>query len=168
MQITDTERLVLRELVETDAPFIRALVNSPGWLKFIGDRGIKTIADAENYIIKGPVASYENNGFGLYLVALKEEDVSIGMCGLIQRDSLPGPDIGFAFLPEYTGHGYALEAATAILRHAHDKLQLEKLLAITMEENIRSVQLLGKLGFRFEKKVQLGLGEKELMLFGTP
>lgn len=167
MNIAATHRLIITGFTTGDAPFILELVNSPGWLEFIGDRGIRSIAGAKNYIKNGPLASYQKNGFGLYRVILKECKISIGMCGLLKRYSLPGPDIGFAFLPAYTGNGYALEAASAVLHHAHEVLKLEKILAITVEANSRSVQLLSKLGFRFEKKVKLGADEKELLLFGT-
>ncbi len=167
MQIIETQRLNIRELDASDAAFILALVNSPGWLQYIGDRNIKDIHAAVNYINNGPLASYHKNGFGLYLVALKGNKVSIGMCGFLKRDTLPNPDIGFALLPQYTGNGYALEAAVALLAYAGNVLKLEKILAITLEKNLRSVQLLTKLGLVFEKKVILAHNEKELMLFGT-
>ena len=161
----ETKRLVIRELITTDAPFILVLTNSPGWLAFIGDRGIRTIADAENYIINGPVASYAKYGHGLYLISIKETGLPIGMCGLLQRDTLRDKDIGFAFLPGYTGQGYAHEAASAVLVHARQVLKIERVAAITLPGNTRSIQLLTKLGLVFEKMVRLSGDKEDLMLF---
>jgi ribosomal-protein-alanine N-acetyltransferase len=167
MAIIETERLIVNELNTEQAPFILELVNSPGWLEFIGDKGIKTIPDAEQYIVSGPMASYQKNGFGLYLLALKKTGVSIGMCGILKRDVLEHPDIGFALLPEYAGKGYAQEAASAVLQYARGVLGINKITAITLEKNQRSIQLLTKLGLRFEKKIKFAGNEEELMLFGT-
>jgi ribosomal-protein-alanine N-acetyltransferase len=168
MIIVETPRLIVNKLDTADAPFILELVNSPGWLEFIGDRGIRNIADAERYIGDGPMASYEKNGFGLYLVALKQGGISIGICGILKRDTLEYPDIGFALLPSYTGKGYALEAAMAVLQYAHTKLQLKKIQAITKEKNHRSIQLLSRLGLLFQNNIKLNGSEEMLMLFGTP
>ena len=168
MRIIETARLGVDSLSTAYAPFILELVNSPGWLEFIGDRGIKTLADAESYIVNGPLASYEKNGFGLYLLVLKPGGISIGMCGLIKRDTLEHPDIGFALLPAYTGKGYAQEAASAVLQYAQETLGIKKIAAITLEKNHRSIQLLTKLGLLFEKKIKFNGNEEELMLFGTP
>jgi len=167
MAIIETERLIVHKLGTADGSFIVELVNSPGWLEFIGDRSIKTIADAENYIVNGPMASYQKNGFGLYRLVLKPTGISIGMCGLIKRDTLEHPDIGFALLPSYTGKGYALEAASVILQYERETLGIKKIAAITLEKNHRSIQLLTKLGLLFEKKIQFADKEEELMLFGT-
>ncbi|GAC1425471.1 MAG: GNAT family N-acetyltransferase [Chitinophagaceae bacterium] len=167
MKILETDRLVITTLTTVDAPFIFELVNSPGWLEFIGDRGIKNIMDAENYIVNGPMASYTTFGHGLYLVALKDNAVAIGICGIIKRDTLEHEDIGFAFLPKYNGKGYALEAASAVLEYAKQILCLKKITAITMEANHRSVSLLAKLGMQYEKTIRLPGSEEELMLFAT-
>jgi [ribosomal protein S5]-alanine N-acetyltransferase len=166
MTIAETERLLIKPLTIADAPFILVLTNSPGWLEFIGDRGIRNLTDAENYITKGPMASYAKFGHGLYLVVLKETGSSIGICGLLQRDTLPDKDIGFSFLPEYTGKGYALEAAAAVLLQAKASLGITRILAITLPANTRSIQLLTKLGLVFEKMVQFPGDKEELMLFG--
>ena len=168
MNIPTTDRLLITELTTTDAVFILELVDSPGWLEFIGDRGIKTIPDAENYIVNGPMASYQKNGFGLYRLALKQTGISIGICGLIKRDTLDHPDIGFALLPSYTGKGYALEAASVILQYERETLGIKKIAAITLEKNHRSIQLLAKLGLLFEKKIKFEGKKEELMLFSTP
>lgn len=165
MAILETDRLLIAELTTADAPFILELVNSPGWLQFVGDRNIKDLAAAQSYIINGPMVSYAAFGHGLYIVTLKNKQVSIGLCGIIKRNTLPDADIGFALLPAYTGNGYALEAASAVLQYAKEILQLKKILAITLEANHRSISLLFKLGLVFEKKITPG--DQELMLFTT-
>jgi ribosomal-protein-alanine N-acetyltransferase len=167
MTILETQRLSLSQLHVADALFIYELLNSPGWLQFIGDRGIKTLDDARNYIEKGPQASYAKHGFGLYLVKLKTDDTSIGICGLIKREALMHPDIGFAFLTEFIGKGYAFESASAVLNHGRTVLGLDPILAITNPDNQRSIGLLEKLGLVFEKHIQLGEEEKELLLFSS-
>ncbi|MES1221367.1 MAG: GNAT family N-acetyltransferase [Bacteroidota bacterium] len=167
MVILKTDRLSISHLTLTDASFILELVNSPGWLQFIGDRGIKDITAAENYILNGPIASYEKYGHGLYLVALQENDMAVGICGIIKRDTLEHADIGFAFLPQCSGKGYAYEAASAVLKYAREILELKKILAITLEANHRSVKLLIKIGLVFEKKISFPPNDEELMLFTT-
>ena len=163
--VLETERLVLRRLSVEDAPFVLGLVNEPSWIRFIGDRGVRTLEDARSYILKGPVAMYERLGFGLYLTELKEGAVPLGMCGLIKRDSLPDVDIGFAFLPRFWGKGYALEAATAVLAHGKRALGLERIVAITSPDNQSSIKLLEKLGFRFERRLVLAGDTSEVNLF---
>jgi len=167
MNILETDRLIIATLTLKDAPFIFELTNTPEWLQFIGDRGIKNITDAENYIINGPVASYEKHGHGLYLVTLKDTAVSVGICGIIKRDTLEHADIGFALLTEYNGKGYAHESASAVLGYAKETLGLKKIVAITLRANHRSVNLLTKLGLVFEKMVSFPPKEEELMLFTT-
>lgn len=167
MNIIETGRLLIRPLSVSDAPFILALTNSPGWLEFIGDRGIRNIPDAENYITKGPMASYASFGHGLYCIELMDSGLPAGICGLLQRDTLADKDIGFALLPEYTGHGYALEAASAILAYSRVQLGITRVAAITLPGNARSIRLLEALGFSFEKMLRLQEDKEELMLFGT-
>ena len=163
-----TPRLLLRELTVEDAPFIVQLVNDPAWLQFIGDKGVRTLEDAEKYILNGPVKSYADNGFGLWLVELKENNTPIGMCGLINRPTLEGIDIGFAYLPQYVGQGYAFEAATATLQYAKQVLLLERVLAITNPENIRSIALLKKLGLQTEKEYTLPGETRPVLLMSRP
>lgn len=163
--IIETDRLVLREITTNDAPFILALLNTDGWLQYIGDRNVRTIADAEKYITERFIKSYFDHGFGLYLVALKSNNASIGMCGLIKRESLEDVDIGFAFLPEFTGLGYAYEAALATLKLASGTLNLKRILAITTPDNTSSIKLVEKIGLQFEKKI-LFEEKEELFLFG--
>ena len=167
LQILDTERLVLRELGDNDAPFILQLVNEPSWLRFIGDKGIKTVEAARGYIQKGPVEMYARFGFGLWLVELKEERVPIGICGLIKRESLEDIDLGYAFLPAYWGRGYAFESASATMSHGKSKFGLKRLVAVMAPDNDASDRLLGKLGFRFERMVQLSNGSPELKLYAV-
>ena len=163
--VLETERLILRQFNLNDTDFIITLVNSPSWLKFIGDRNIKTTEDAKEYLINGPIKSYQTNGFGLSLVAMNDTGIPIGMCGLIKRDTLENVDIGFAFLDEYTGNGYALEIASSTMNYAKEVLKLEIILAITDPNNISSIKLLNKIGLRFDKIIQFPEKDEELMLF---
>lgn len=164
-QLTETERLLLCPLKSDDAEFIFRLLNTPGWLEFIGDRGIRTLADAEQYIIGGPAKSYSKNGFGLWLVKTKTGD-SIGICGLIKRDTLEDVDLGFAFLPEFEGKGYALEAANASLALAQNQYGIKRVTAITVPGNRRSINLLEKTGMKFEREIILEGETVTLLLFG--
>lgn len=160
--ILDTERLILREFNTDDANFIIELVNTPKWLAFIGDKQIRTKAHAETYI-KDLQASYKTNGFGLWLVALKTDDTPIGMCGLVNRDSLDDIDIGFALLPDYEGQGIAYEAANATMEYAKTTLELNKIVGITNTENLDSIKLLNKLGLSYEKTITLSHGDTVLL-----
>ncbi len=161
----ETDRLQLRELTPADAPFIRRLLNEPSFLRFIGDRGVRSDADAANYLLRGPMASYARHGHGLLRVGLRSDDTPVGICGLVQRDTLPVPDIGFAFLPEHWAQGFAFEAAEAALRHGREALGLSEILAIVTPGNDRSVALLERLGLRFEREVVLGSDTRPVLLF---
>lgn len=163
--ILETERLILREITINDASFILALLNSKGWLQFIGDRNVQNIFDAENYIAERFLKGYIHNGFGLYLVAIKSSNISIGLCGLIKRETLEDIDIGFAFLPEYNGLGYAYEAAKATRQFAFETLKINRLVAITTPDNVSSIKLVEKIGMQFEKKF-LFEEKEEVFLFG--
>lgn len=167
MIIAETERLLLRELTVADAPFIFELVNEPAWIEFIGDKGVRSIVDAEKYIINGPRKSYSTNGFGLWLVQLKELNIPIGMCGLIKREALEHVDIGFAFLAVHNGKGYGFEAATAALDYAQNKIGLKHILAITNQDNVRSIRLLEKLGLTFERLITMPGDVKPIHLMGA-
>ncbi len=166
-KILETSRLLLRELNTGDAAFILTLLNTPTWLKFIGDRGVKNLDDAKNYILNGPVKSYTEKGFGLYLIELKDWTAPIGMCGLIKRDFLPDPDIGFALLPEFEGKGYGYESASAVLSYGRNNLGLQKIAAITVKENVNSIHLLEKIGLREEGTVVYPGTDDELLLFSV-
>ena len=163
----DTARLSLRKLSPADAPFIVQLLNDPAFVRFIGDRGVRSAGDAEQYILKGPVSSYEQFGFGLYLVELKEGRAPIGICGLLKRPYLDAVDLGFAFLPRFRARGYAFESASAVLAYARKVLGFDRVLAITTPDNDASIALLRRLGFRFERMCRASADEPELRLFAT-
>jgi RimJ/RimL family protein N-acetyltransferase len=167
LKIFETERLVLRELCIDDAVFILQLVNEPSWLRFIGDKGIKTLEAARNYILKGPVEMYARLGFGLWLVELKEGSIPVGICGLIKRESLKDIDIGFAFLPAYWRRGYAFESASAAMAYGKKALELKRIVAVMSPDNYASDRLLEKLGFRFERMVRLPGDAPEIRLYAA-
>jgi [ribosomal protein S5]-alanine N-acetyltransferase len=165
--LLETERLLLRQLITEDATFMFELLNDPSFIRNIGDRNIRTIDDACAYIVNGPVKSYEKNGFGLYLVILKETNESIGICGLIRRESLEDVDIGYALLPKFWSKGYAVEAAQATKAYAKDVVGLKRLVAIVDPVNVGSIRVLEKIGLRYENMVQLSADDIELKLFGA-
>lgn len=166
MIFTETERLVISKFTLEDAPFFMELVNSPHWVKYIGQRNIKTITQAKDAIKNGHLKSYYENGFGFYKLLLKEENNKpIGTCGLIKRKTLDHVDIGFAMLPEYEGKGFGYESSLAIIALAKKQFKLNKIVAITLEHNINSIKLLKKLGLSFEKYVKPFDDGKELLLF---
>ena len=161
----ETMRLTIRPLTLSDAPFVLRLVNQPAWLKYIGDKQVHSLADAEHYIQTGPAETQRRFGFALNLVELKTR-VSIGICGLVKRETLPNPDLGFAFLEEHWGQGYAVEAATAVMDDARTRLRLRHLLAITTPDNQASGRVLEKLGFAFERLFRFpDAGGEELKLY---
>lgn len=163
----ETERLRLRELTIVDASFILQLMNAPNWLQYIGDRNVKTKSESANYISKKIISSYRSNGFGLYLIQIKELNKPIGICGLVQRDGLDTPDIGFAILPIYEGNGYITEAAKAVIKYSKENLLLKIIYGITTEENIASIHVLKNIGMLFSKKILLPKEKKTFMLFST-
>ena len=165
MKVLETKRLTLRWLTVEDAPFIVELLNDPAWLRFIGDRHVRSIDDARAYILKGPMAMYARLGFGLYVTERKTDGVSIGMCGLIKRDGLDDVDIGFAFLPEFYGQGYAVEAATAVMAYGKNTFGLKRIVGITIRDNASSIKLLEKVGLKFERMMQMYGDDEEIMLF---
>ena len=163
--IIDTPRLELLEIATTDAAFILKLLNTPSWLKFIGDRNLRTEEDALNYINNRLRPAYKNFGFGFYLTRSKADNTPIGICGLVKRDELEHVDIGFAFLPQYEGKGYGFESASAVLKHAQSILGIKTIAGITNADNQRSIALLEKLGLHFQKMILLQGETKEIMLF---
>jgi len=165
--VLETERLILRQLSTEDADFILELLNEPSFIRNIGDRGVRTREDACSYILNGPVASYAKNGFGLYLVKLKETNESIGMCGLIKRDTLEDVDIGYAYLPRFWSKGYAVEAAQAVKEYAKNLIGLNRIVAIVDPENAGSIRVLEKIGLRFDRMVRLSDDDIELKLFAA-
>ena len=149
--ILETGRLRLHELADTDTGFIVELLNDPDFLRFIGDRGVRSHDDALRYLAEGPHASYAANGFGLWRVERREDSAIVGMCGLLRRETLPHPDIGYAYLPAFRGQGYAVEAAAAVLGHAFGTLGLPRVLAIVTPANAGSVRVLERAGMRHER-----------------
>lgn len=165
MDVIRTDRVALRWLSLEDAEFIYELVNDAEWIRYIGDRGVRTLEDARAYLLQGPIAMYSRVGFGLYRVELRESRVPIGICGLLKRESLDNVDIGFAFLPRFRSRGYAHEAARATLEYGGRQLGLSRIVAIVSPENHSSIQLLRKLGLGLERMIRLADGEDEVCLF---
>ena len=151
MRITATLRLFIDEVTIEDTPFFFRLLNTPGWLTHIGDRNIKSETDAQTYITDRLIKSYVTNGFGLYIMKLKESSEPIGICGFVKRDYLPQPDLGYALLPEHEGKGYMREAAQSLIEYGFDHLSFTEVLAITTLTNDRSKQLLYKLPASFSR-----------------
>ncbi|NNC70666.1 MAG: GNAT family N-acetyltransferase [Flavobacteriaceae bacterium] len=165
--LLETERLVLTELTIDDAPFFYELVNDPDWIRFIGDRNVSSLQDAENYLVERILPSYTKFGFGFYKVSLKGLTTPIGISGLINREVLDHVDIGFAFLPSRRGKGYAFESTKAILKYAQHELKLDPILAIVNPDNKKSQLLLEKLGLHYTKMILLPGETKEICLFST-
>ena len=148
-----------------DAEFIFELVNEAAFIRNIGDKGVRTLDDARNYILTGPVTSYAKFGFGLYLVALRETGEAIGICGLLKRDSLEDVDIGFAFLERFRRKGFAYEAAAAVMGYGRNALGLKRIVAITSADNEGSMRVLEKIGLRFEKMIRMPGSDEDTRLF---
>lgn len=187
MKILETERTILREMVESDDKFTLDLLNQPSFIKYIGDRNVRTLEEARTFIKTRYRESYRVNGYGLYLVELKSkfdniadaqvfpfeiqnpkpkiQNRAIGICGFVKRDTLPDADIGFAFLPQFEKCGYAFESANALMIYGREVLGLKRVLAITSQDNESSGRLLEKIGFTFDKLVKMPHDEEELKLF---
>jgi len=165
MNVIETERLSLRRATTQDAAFILELVNDAAFIQNIGDRGVRSIADAEQYIQKRMMESYERLSYGMYVVELKGTGTPIGICGLVKRDTLPDTDIGFAFLPAYWAQGYAIESAKAVLAHAKNDIGLKRILGITNPANEASIRVLEKLGLKFERMIKFTEDGPESKLF---
>jgi RimJ/RimL family protein N-acetyltransferase len=175
MSVIRTPRLSLRELDFDDAEFILELLNEAGFIRYIGDKGVRTLADARDYILQGPMDSYARNGFGLYATCLRDAGPNgaaagtpIGICGLVKRDGLNDPDVGFAFLSRYWSRGYARESAAAVVAHARQALSLIRIVAITSPDNTQSIAVLEKIGFKFARAIRLVDHGPELKLFDLP
>jgi RimJ/RimL family protein N-acetyltransferase len=165
LNVAETERLRVRWLNAGDSAFILELVNEPSWVRYIGEKGVKTLRDAICYIENGPVAMYKRVGFGLYAVELKELGEPIGICGLIKREGLKDVDLGFAFLPRFWRKGYAFESAAGVMCYGRKVLGLVRIVAILSQDNHRSRKLLEKLGFHSEGTVKLRPDDEELKLY---
>ncbi len=162
--IIETSRLRLRHVTNHDASFILALVNDPDWLQHIGDRGVRTLDDARTFIADGPMASYEKHGYGLWLMELLGDCAPIGLCGLLNREYLQYPDLGYALLPDFRGQGLAREACRGVLQYASEALGMTAVEAIVAPGNIRSLRLLEHLGFDDAGMVTLPSGTDQARL----
>jgi [ribosomal protein S5]-alanine N-acetyltransferase len=162
----ETARLALRAVTLADSAFLVRLLNEPSWLANIGDRGVRSGADAERYITARIWTQYRRYGYGMYVLELKSTRVPVGTCGLVRRDFLAGPDLGFALLPEFVGQGLAREAAARVLLHAKTQLDVRPLYAVVRCENLASVRVLERLGFQRQGRVCAPEGE-DLELYVT-
>ncbi len=160
-----TERLTIRPFTLDDAAFVVELVNDPDWIRFIGDKAVRTPADAQDYLRRGPLAMYERHGLGLCAVERSGERSPLGTCGLIRREGLQDVDLGFALLPAARGQGIAAEASRAVLAHGFGALGLRRIVAIADLENAASAQVLLRIGMRFEQRVRLTPEDEELALY---
>lgn len=166
MVVAETERLLLVKVTLDDAPFFVKLMNSPKWIRYIGDRNIRTTEDAKAHLKRTILKSYKESGYGFYKVLLKQEkNKVIGISGIVKREQLNDPDIGFGFLPKYEGKGFGYESSQAILKLARDTFKLEKISAITVAENTNSIKLIEKLGLIYQKRVKPFEEDEELLLF---
>lgn len=163
--VIETERLQLREFTLADAPYMLRQLNEPSFIENIADRGVRSLQQAEAYLQNGALASYENAGFGFWAVTEKISSQIIGMCGLVKRNNLEHVDLGYAFLPEFFGYGYAFEATQACLQAAKNKFHMQELLAIVNAENVPSRKLLEKLGFQFQRMMAMYENEPELCVY---
>lgn len=164
--VLETPRLRLSELGPDDAALILRVLNTEGFLRHVGDRGVRDIAQATAYIADGPRASYLRHGYGLWKVEIKASGEAVGICGLVRRDSLPGPDLGYAFLPGYENRGLASEAGAAVLRHGVDALGLPRILAIVSADNAASIRVLEKAGMQDDGEIEID--GNALRLFAFP
>lgn len=162
----ETNRLRSGAFSLEDAEFMLQLLNSEGWLKYIGERNVKTHEQAETYLINGPLRKNENTFPSLSRVVLKSENKPIGLVSLIKRDDLENIDIGFAFLPEYMGRGYAFEMVSEIMQFAFREYKMEKIIAIVLPENLQSIRLLEKLGMKLETEYLKKETDEVLHIYG--
>ena len=160
-----SERLQLRQLTLNDAPFILQLLNDPDWLKYIGDKQVHNLDEAKQYIENGPRLMHANHNVSLLLVETRLHGLAVGMCGLLKRDNLECPDLGFAFMPDYRGQGFALEASQSVLNYARAQLNLPKIAAMTALDNVPSICLLEKLGFKFSEVIKFDQNDPGTRLF---
>ncbi|GJQ61358.1 MAG: N-acetyltransferase [Melioribacteraceae bacterium] len=167
MSILETKRLTLEKFELSDAKFVFELLTAPNWLENIGDRGIRTIKDAENFIKDRLLPGYSKYGFGFYKMILKSSGESIGFCGFIKRDELEFPDVGYSILPQFERHGYTWEALEATMRYGYEVLKFNTILGVTDENNIVSQYLLEKAGLHLIGKTKIAIEEEELLLYSN-
>jgi RimJ/RimL family protein N-acetyltransferase len=166
MKVLETERLILRRLTTDDAEFTLELMNEPGFIRYVADRGLRTTADAAAYISEKILPSYARFGFGFYRVDLKESETGIGICGLVKRDTLADVDVGFSILQRFCGNGYAYEAAAGLMSYGHTVLRLPRIVGVTAPGNEASIHLLEKLGLKFQRRIHLPGYGPESLLYG--
>lgn len=162
----ETARLSLRRFTFDDAPFVVELLTQPSFIRNIGDRGVRNVDDARRYLRDGPMAMYGKFGFGLWRAARRADDVFVGMCGLLKRDILPDVDVGYAFLPEHWGQGYAVEAAGATVAYGARQFGLKRIIGVVSDHNAASIRVLEKIGMRFERMYPMHPGEPDVRLYG--
>ncbi len=165
MQVLETDRLVLRYFHADDVEFVVRLLNEPSFIEHIGDKGVRTAEEANQYLLDGPLDSYERFGYGLNMVELKETGEPIGMCGLVRRENLDDADIGYPFLEKHWSKGYARESAEAVLNHARETFGLGRIVAIVTPENHSSIKLLEKIGLKFQRAIRMSDDDVELKFF---
>ena len=164
--VLETERLILRQQTIDDAGFLLELMNEPGFVKYVADRGLRTTADAADYLREKIIPSYQESGFGFYRIELKESGTPVGICGLVKRETLDAVDVGFSMLERFSGKGYAFEAASAVMDYGRTVLGLQKIVGVTAPGNRVSIHLLEKLGMRLQRKIHLPGYGPESLLFG--
>jgi len=165
MTVLETERLILSRLSYGDCEFIYELVNEAAFKKYIGDKNVNSVEDAHSYLKNGPIGSYEQHGFGMFLVTAKDSSEALGICGLVKREQFPEPDLGFAFLRRFWDQGYALESSRAVLEYGVAQLALRRIIAIADPENSASVRLIEKLGFGYAGPVRMAGEARDIHMF---
>ena len=163
--VLDTARLELRWLTRDDAPMMLAVWNDPAFIRYVGDRGVRTVDQARAALDAGVLKLYADYGYGPFRVRRREDGADLGICGLFRREGLDEPDIGFAILPDYCGQGFAFEAAVAVLDHARDALKLPRVTAIVSPQNEPSICLLEKLGLRFDGPIRMPNEDHDISLY---
>jgi RimJ/RimL family protein N-acetyltransferase len=160
-----TERLELGWFTLEDAPLMLAIWNDPAFMRFVGDRGVRTLEEAEAAMRDGVLQLYTSYGYGPFRVTRIDDAADIGICGLFRRDGLDEPDVGFALLPEYRGNGFGFEASRVVLDHARDALALPAVTAIVSAGNAASIGLLEKLGLSFDRVMRLPGDDSDVRLY---
>ena len=167
MLLIITPRLQLRELTPADAPLVLALLNDPDFIRNVSDRGIRTLDAASDYLLRGPLLSYAENGIGLWCVERREDGVAVGMCGLIRRAGLADVDVGYVMLPAWRGLSYASEAATACVQYGLHSLHLPRVVAYINPDNAASARVLSKAGLHACGHITLPEAKAPVLLFST-
>ena len=160
-----SERLIIRPTLEQDAELIYQLMNSPKFIKYVGDRQLYSLKDAEKYIQDKMLPQLHSLGYSNYSLINKKNGAKIGICGLYDREGLDGIDIGFGILAPYEGLGYAFESSSRIIKAGFEELEISEIKAITNKENISSQCLLVKLGFNLKGTIMLANENDELLLY---